>query len=55
MCSVGARGTIGMFDAHENQGGQDQNWFYFGNHNGGYILVGQKLEPTLVLFKLVNI
>ncbi len=37
--SVGARGTIGMYDAHENGGSTDggtSNWFAFGNHNGGY-------------------
>ena len=37
--SVGARGTIGMYDAHENGGSTDggtSNWFSFGNHNGGY-------------------
>ena len=37
--SVGARGTIGMYDAHENGGSTDggtSNWFAFGYHNGGY-------------------
>ena len=36
---VGARGTVGMYDAHENGGSTDggtSNWFAFGNHNGGY-------------------
>ena len=37
--AVGARGTIGMYDAHENGGSTDggtSNWFAFGYHNGGY-------------------
>jgi len=36
---VGARGTVGMYDAHERGGSTDggtSNWFTFGNHNGGY-------------------
>ena len=49
--SVGARGTIGMFDAHENQGGQDQNWFSLGNHNGGYSTSWTKVGTNFGTFQ----
>ena len=48
---VGARGTIGMFDAHENEGGNNQNWFYFGNYGGGYDTSWTKVGSSFGTFQ----